>query len=83
MVVGLLALEAAVAAAGAMVYVNTVVLIETQLALGAPQVALARGALGVGHQVHRSGLAVEGVMFLLVQEHLVLRAAAVFSVVAM
>jgi MFS family permease len=45
---GLLALEAAVAAAGAMVYVNTVVLIETRLALGAPQVALAFAAFGAG-----------------------------------
>lgn len=45
---GLLALEAAVAAAGAMVYVNTVVLVETRLALGAPQVALAFAAFGGG-----------------------------------
>lgn len=45
---GLLALEAAVAAAGAMVYVNTVVLVETRLALGAPQVALAFAAFGAG-----------------------------------
>lgn len=45
---GLLALEAAVAAAGAMVYVNTVVLVETRLALGAPQVALAFTAFGAG-----------------------------------
>lgn len=45
---GLLALEAAVAAAGAMVYVNTVVLVETRLALGAPQVALAFAGFGGG-----------------------------------
>ncbi len=45
---GLLALEAAVAAAGAMVYVNTVVLVEARLALGAPQVALAFAAFGAG-----------------------------------
>jgi MFS family permease len=45
---GLLALEAAVAAAGAMVYVNTVVLVETRLALGAPEVALAFAAFGAG-----------------------------------
>jgi MFS family permease len=45
---GLLALEAAVAAAGAMVYVNTVVLVETRLGLGAPQVALAFAAFGAG-----------------------------------
>jgi MFS family permease len=45
---GLLALEAAVAAAGAMVYVNTVVLVETRLTLGAPQVALAFAAFGAG-----------------------------------
>ena len=45
---GLLALEAAVAAAGAMVFVNTVVLVEVRLALGAPQVALAFAAFGAG-----------------------------------
>jgi MFS family permease len=45
---GLLALEAAVAAAGAMVYVNTVVLVETRLDLGAPQVALAFAGFGGG-----------------------------------
>ncbi len=45
---GLLALEAGVAAAGAMVYVNTVVLVETRLDLGAPQVALAFAAFGGG-----------------------------------
>lgn len=45
---GLLALEAAVAAAGAMVYVNTVVLVETRLGLGAPQVALAFAGFGAG-----------------------------------
>jgi MFS family permease len=45
---GLLALEGTVAAAGAMVYVNTVVLVETSLALGASQVALAFAAFGAG-----------------------------------
>lgn len=45
---GLLALEAAVAAAGAMVYVNTVVLVEIRLGLGAPQVALAFAGFGAG-----------------------------------
>lgn len=45
---GLLGLEAAVAAAGAMVYVNTVVLVEARLALGAPQVALAFAGFGAG-----------------------------------
>jgi MFS family permease len=45
---GLLALEAAVAAAGAMVYVNTVVLVEARLGLGASQVALAFAAFGAG-----------------------------------
>lgn len=45
---GLLALEAAVAATGAMVYVNTVVLVETRLDLGAPQVALAFAGFGAG-----------------------------------
>lgn len=45
---GLLALEAAVAVTGAMVYVNTVVLVETRLDLGAPQVALAFAGFGAG-----------------------------------
>jgi MFS family permease len=45
---GLLALEAAVAAAGAMVYVNTVLLVEVRLDLGAPQVALAFAGFGAG-----------------------------------
>lgn len=45
---GLLALEAAVAAAGAMVYVNTVVLVEVRMALGPSQVALAFAAFGAG-----------------------------------
>lgn len=45
---GLLALELAVAAAGAMVYVNTVVLVEGRLDLAAPQVALAFAAFGAG-----------------------------------
>ena len=45
---GLLALEAAVAATGAMVYVNTVVLVETRLDLGPPQVALAFAGFGAG-----------------------------------
>jgi MFS family permease len=45
---GLLALELAVAAAGAMVYVNTVVLVEARLLLGEPQVALAFAAFGAG-----------------------------------
>jgi MFS family permease len=45
---GLLALELAVAAAGAMVYVNTVVLVEASLALGEAQVALAFAAFGAG-----------------------------------
>lgn len=45
---GLLALEGAVAAAGAMVYVNTVVLVETRLTLGPSQVALAFAAFGGG-----------------------------------
>lgn len=45
---GLLAMELAVAAAGAMVYVNTVVLVQAQLGLGEPQVALAFAAFGAG-----------------------------------
>ncbi len=45
---GLMVMEAAVAAAGAMVYVNTVVLVQDRLALGAPQVALAFAAFGAG-----------------------------------
>jgi len=45
---GLMAMELAVAAAGAMVYVNTVVLVQARLGLGAPQVALAFAAFGAG-----------------------------------
>ena len=45
---GLMVMEAAVAAAGAMVYVNTVVLVQDRLALGEPQVALAFAAFGAG-----------------------------------
>lgn len=41
-------LEAAVAAAGAMVYVNTVVLVQAGLGLGQEQVALAFAAFGAG-----------------------------------
>lgn len=45
---GSLALEMAVAAAGAMVIVNTVVIVRSALALGESQVALALGAFGGG-----------------------------------
>lgn len=45
---GSLALELAVAAAGSMVLVNTVVLVRDRLALGEAQVALALGAFGGG-----------------------------------
>ncbi|WP_212524184.1 MFS transporter [Actibacterium sp. MT2.3-13A] len=45
---GLLALNLAVAAAGAMVVVNTVVIVQARLGLGAPQVALALAAFGGG-----------------------------------
>lgn len=45
---GLLLLEAAVAAAGAMVYVNTVVLVKDRLGLGEEAVALAFAAFGAG-----------------------------------
>ncbi|MCW3782304.1 MFS transporter [Defluviimonas salinarum] len=45
---GLLALNLAVAAAGAMVIVNTVVLVKARLGLGEPQVALALAAFGGG-----------------------------------
>jgi MFS family permease len=45
---GLLVMEAAVAAAGAMVYVNTVVLVQARLGLGAEAVALAFAGFGVG-----------------------------------
>lgn len=45
---GLMLMEAAVAAAGAMVYVNTVVLVQGQLALGQDQVALAFASFGGG-----------------------------------
>jgi MFS family permease len=45
---GLMVMEMAVAAAGAMVYVNTVVLVQAGLGLGAPQVALTFAAFGAG-----------------------------------
>jgi MFS family permease len=45
---GLMVMEVSVAAAGAMVYVNTVVLVQARLGLGAPQVALAFAAFGAG-----------------------------------
>lgn len=45
---GLMVMEMAVAAAGAMVYVNTVVLVQARLGLGASQVALAFAAFGAG-----------------------------------
>ena len=45
---GLMVMELAVAAAGAMVYVNTVVLVQARFGLEAPQVALAFAAFGAG-----------------------------------
>ncbi len=45
---GLMVMEAAVAAAGAMVYVNTVVLVQDRLGLGEEAVALAFAGFGAG-----------------------------------
>lgn len=45
---GLMVMEAAVAAAGAMVYVNTVVLVQAKLGLGEAAVALAFAGFGAG-----------------------------------
>ncbi len=45
---GLMVMEAAVAAAGAMVYVNTVVLVQARLGLGGQAVALAFAGFGAG-----------------------------------
>jgi MFS family permease len=45
---GLMVMEAAVAAAGAMVYVNTVVLVKAQLGLGEQALALAFAGFGAG-----------------------------------
>ena len=45
---GLMVMEAAVAAAGAMVYVNTVVLVQDRLAMGEESVALAFAGFGAG-----------------------------------
>lgn len=45
---GLMVMEAAVAAAGAMVYVNTVVLVQARLGLGETSVALAFAGFGAG-----------------------------------
>ena len=48
---GLLVMEAAVAAAGAMVYVNTVVLVKARLGLGEEALALAFAGFGAGSMV--------------------------------
>ncbi|SNR26228.1 MFS transporter [Paracoccus sediminis] len=48
---GLLAINLAVAAAGSMVIVNTVVLVKTSFGLAEPQVALALAAFGAGSMV--------------------------------
>jgi MFS family permease len=48
---GLMVMEAAVAAAGAMVYVNTVVLVQARLGLGEESVALAFAGFGAGSMV--------------------------------
>ncbi|OYU19837.1 MAG: MFS transporter [Rhodobacteraceae bacterium PARR1] len=48
---GLMVMEASVAAAGAMVYVNTVVLVQARLGLGEEAVALAFGGFGAGSMV--------------------------------
>ena len=48
---GLLALNLSVAAAGAMVIVNTVVIVKGRLGLGEPEVALALAAFGAGSMV--------------------------------
>ena len=45
---GLMVMEAAVAASGAMVYVNTVVLVQARLGLGGESVALAFAGFGAG-----------------------------------
>jgi MFS family permease len=45
---GLMVMELAVAAAGAMIYVNTVVLVQARFGLGGSQVALAFAAFGAG-----------------------------------
>lgn len=45
---GLMVMEMAVAASGAMIYVNTIVLVQARLGLGASQVALAFAAFGAG-----------------------------------
>ncbi|WP_019953912.1 MFS transporter [Yoonia vestfoldensis] len=45
---GLMVMELAVAAAGAMIYVNTVVLVQARFGLGESQVALAFAAFGAG-----------------------------------
>jgi H+ antiporter protein len=53
---GLLALNLAAAAAGAMVLVNTVVLVRADLGFGNTQVALALGAFGAGSMLAALGL---------------------------
>lgn len=51
---GLMMMEIAVAAAGAMVYVNTVVLVQDRLGLGETSVALAFAAFGAGSMLAAS-----------------------------
>ncbi|MBH1973800.1 MAG: MFS transporter [Rhodobacteraceae bacterium] len=51
---GLMVMEAAVAAAGAMVYVNTVVLVQARLGLGEESVALAFAGFGAGSMLAAS-----------------------------
>lgn len=53
---GLLALNLAAAAAGAMVLVNTVILVKLDLGLGDTQVAMALGAFGCGSMLAALGL---------------------------
>ena len=53
---GLLSLNLAAAAAGAMVLVNTVILVKSDLGLGDTQVALALGAFGGGSMLAALGL---------------------------
>lgn len=71
---GLMMMEMAVAAAGAMVYVNTVVLVQARLGLGPSQVALAFGAFGAGSML--AALSLPSVLELLTDRIVMLTGAA-------
>jgi MFS family permease len=75
---GLMVMEAAVAAAGAMVYVNTVVLVQARLGLGAEAVALAFAGFGAGSIL--AALLLPRILNRLADRHVMIGGAAVMVV---